>query len=367
MPSARAARRAFLGVAALVFATSAAATIIRSESMSAMGEMSMPGGWTISMMWMRMPGQTWHGVAASFVGMWVVMMVAMMLPSLAPMLWRYHEAIRRTRRTRLGQLTALVGVAYFLVWTVLGMAVFTLGVALAAIEMQWPALARATPIAVSVAVLIAGCLQLTSWKARYLALCREPVAHHKTLAADAGTAWRHGLCLGLHCSYSCAPLTTIVLVIGVMDLRVMAVVTAVITLERLAPADVRVSRVIGAVVIGAGLSMMVLTAGRISYPSVRTSSALSIRHAPFARSPRTSGPIATRTNRSTSTPTSVKIRRSWRFFPSSSVTSNQAPLRDPMRKQRDGLHLEPLARRLLDDTGPTRSSAASNAAPRTWM
>ena len=61
--------------------------------MSAMGEMPMPGGWTMSMAWMRMPGQTWPGAAASFFGMWIVMMVAMMLPSLVPMLWRYRQAV----------------------------------------------------------------------------------------------------------------------------------------------------------------------------------------------------------------------------------------------------------------------------------
>ena len=55
--------------------------------------------------------------AAAFVGMWVVMMAAMMLPSLVPMLWRYRRAARRTGETRLGRLTALVGVGYFFVWT----------------------------------------------------------------------------------------------------------------------------------------------------------------------------------------------------------------------------------------------------------
>ena len=39
---------------------------------------------------MRMPGQTWPAAAVSFLGMWVVTMVAMMLPSLVPMLWRYR-------------------------------------------------------------------------------------------------------------------------------------------------------------------------------------------------------------------------------------------------------------------------------------
>jgi predicted metal-binding membrane protein len=55
-------------------------------------------------------------------------------------------------------------VGYFFVWTVFGMAAFPLGVALATIEMQQPALARAVPIAVGVVVLIAGALQFTAWK-----------------------------------------------------------------------------------------------------------------------------------------------------------------------------------------------------------
>src|SRR5918992_5846372 len=100
----------FPGVLALLFVASAALTIVWSTSMSAMGEMSMPGGWTMSMAWMLMPGQTWPGAAASFLGMWVVMMVAMMLPSLAPILWRYREAVGTSGETRLGRLTALVGV-----------------------------------------------------------------------------------------------------------------------------------------------------------------------------------------------------------------------------------------------------------------
>jgi predicted metal-binding membrane protein len=81
--------------------------------------------------------------------MWVLMMVPMMLPSLTPMLWRYRQAVARTVETRLGRLTALVAVGYFFVWTVFGMAAYPLGVALAAIEMQQPALARAVPMAVS--------------------------------------------------------------------------------------------------------------------------------------------------------------------------------------------------------------------------
>jgi predicted metal-binding membrane protein len=261
MVTGRAHQRAFFGVSALLFAASAAVTIVWCGSMSEMGEMPMPGGWTISMAWMRMPGQTWPGAAASFLGMWGVMMVAMMLPSLVPMLWRYRQAIDGIGETRLSRLTALVGVGYFFVWTVFGMAAFPLGVALAAVEMQLPALARAVPMAVGVVVLIAGALQFTTWKAHHLACCRETPGRCRTLPTDAGTAWRYGVRLGLHCSYCCVGLTTILLVMGVMDLRAMAVVAAAITVERLALAGEHVARAIGAVVVGAGLLLIARAVG----------------------------------------------------------------------------------------------------------
>jgi predicted metal-binding membrane protein len=239
---------AFYGVSALLFAASAALTIAWSASMSAMGEMPMPGGWTMSMAWIRMPGQTWSHAATSFLGVWVVMMMAMMLPSLAPTLWRYEA--------RLGRLTALVGLGYFSVWTVFGLAAFLVGVLLVAAEMQLPALARTVPIAVGVVVLIAGAFQFTARKAHHLASCREAPEIGFTLPVDAGTAWQHGLRLGLHCSHCCVGLMAILLVIGVMDLRAMAVVAAAITVERLAPAGERVARAIGAVVVGAGLFLL---------------------------------------------------------------------------------------------------------------
>ncbi len=261
MASERASQQVFFGVSALLFAASVAITIVWCASMSAMSEMPMPGGWTMSMAWMRMPGQTWPSAAAAFLCMWVVMMVAMMLPSLVQMLWRYRQAVGRPGERRLGRLTALVGVGYFSVWTVFGMAAFPLGVALAAVEIQQPALAGAVPLAVGVVVLKAGSLQFTVWKARHLAYCREAPGRGRTVPADAGTAWQHGLRLGLHCSRCCVGLMAILLVIGIMDLRVMAAVAAAITVERLAPAGERVARATGAVVIGAGLFLIARAAG----------------------------------------------------------------------------------------------------------
>jgi predicted metal-binding membrane protein len=57
----------------------------------------------------------------------------------------------------------------------------------------------------------------------------------------------------LHCSRCCAGLIAILLVVGVMDLRAMAVIAAAINVERLLPAGDLVARVIGAVVVAAGL------------------------------------------------------------------------------------------------------------------
>jgi predicted metal-binding membrane protein len=210
---------------------------------------------------MRMPGQTWPGAAASFLGMWVVMMVAMMLPSLVPMLLRHHEAAERTGEARVGLRTALAGAGYFFVWTVVGVVTFPLGVALATAEMRQPALASAAPLAAGVAVLIAGALQFTAWKARRLACCREAAGHSRAMPADAGTALRHGLRLGLQCGSCCGNLMAILLAVGVMDLRAMAVVTAAITVERLAPAGDRAARVVGAVVIATGFLLIVRAAG----------------------------------------------------------------------------------------------------------
>jgi predicted metal-binding membrane protein len=247
----RASERAFFGVSALLFAASAAATIVWCTSMSAMDEMPMPE-------------QTWTGAAGSFLGIWVVMMLAMMLPSLVPTLWRYRQAVRRTGESRLGGLTALVGIAYFSVWTVFGIAAFALGVALTAIEMQQPALARAAPVAVGMVVVIAGVLQFTEWKAGHLAYCRQAPGRGLALPAVAGAAWRHGVRLGLHCSRCCVGLMAILLVTGAMELRAMAVVGAAITAERLAPAGERVARAIGAVVVAAGLFLIARAAGLIA-------------------------------------------------------------------------------------------------------
>lgn len=263
MTSEQVSQRVFFCVSALFFVASAVVTFVWCSSMSTMSGMPMPGGWTMSMAWMRMPGQTWAGAALSFVAMWAVMMVAMMLPSLLPMLLRYRQALRAGGVSRLGGLTALVAAGYFFVWTCVGAAVFPFGVTLAALEMQLPSLARGVPIAIGIVVVISGALQFTAWKAHHLACCRGSSVCKPVVSSTARSAWRHGLRLGLHCSYCCAGLTAILLVIGVMDLRAMTIVAVAITLERLAPAGHHVARAIGALTICAGMFLIARAVGLV--------------------------------------------------------------------------------------------------------
>lgn len=230
-----------------------------------MDAMAAAGG-TMTVAWMPMCGQSWIGAAASFLGMWTVMMAVMMLPSLLPRLWRYRRAISQAGERGAAILTAIAGGAYLLVWALLGVVVFPLGAAIMAIIARHPGLTRAVPTAVAALVLASGALQLSRWKARHLAHCRESCGHRalgggRNFGARLLKAGLRGLRLGLHCAQCCAGLTTALLVTGMMDLPAMIAVTAAITLERLAPAGERVARAIGLTVLGGGLLLSFRAAG----------------------------------------------------------------------------------------------------------
>jgi predicted metal-binding membrane protein len=261
MASERGSEQAFVAVTAVLFAASTATTVGWSASMSAMGGMPMPGGWTMSMAWMLEPGQGWPGAATTFLAMWAVMMMAMMLPSLVPALRCYRETVGKTSVRHIGRLTVLAGAGYFFVWTAFGIVAFPLGLAAAAVEMRQPLLARAVPVTIGVIVLIAGALQFTTWKARSLACYRAASVCGSRLPAGGRAAWRHGVRLGLHCGHCCANLTAMLLVVGVMDLRAMSVVGAAITVERLDRVGARAARAIGTVFVAAGLVLIARAVG----------------------------------------------------------------------------------------------------------
>lgn len=246
----RASFRLFVAAGGLLFAAAAGQTIMRSTG-TTMAGMPMPGGWTMSMAWMRMPGQHSVAAAGSFLGMWMPMMVAMMLPSLLPALWRYRLALGDEGGLRPVVLTLLVGIAYFLVWTLLGLVVFQSGTLVAGYVMRLPAVARAMPLATGLALALAGMLQLSHWKARRLACCRAANAGGQSSPAGAMSAWRDGLRLGLQCNGSCAGLTAAWLALGIMDWRAMLAVTGAITAERIAPGGAHIARAIGVLIIAA--------------------------------------------------------------------------------------------------------------------
>jgi predicted metal-binding membrane protein len=225
---------AFFGTVALVFTIAAVLTIHDCQSMS------MP--------WMRMPGQTWPAVAAGFAGMWIAMMVAMMLPSQVPVLWRYRRALHRAGKIRLAPLATLMSVGYFAVWSAIGVPVFALGAALALIPARIPTAA--------VVLLISGLLQLTDWKAEQLACCRAAPGHDRKVPVTAGAAWQYGLRHGIRCGYCCCGPTAVLMAVGVMDLRAMALTMLAITAERLVPDGRRFARGIGIACIVAGLMLI---------------------------------------------------------------------------------------------------------------
>lgn len=240
----------FVGVGGLLFLVSAGATIYLRGSMA--GAMAMPGGPAVTSPWARMPGQSWIGAAASFVGMWVVMMAAMMLPSLMPVLTSYRRAVLGLGEPSPGAVTGLAGAGYLLVWGVCGAVAYPVGAALAAGGPQWPAVARSTPVATGVVLLLAGWFQMTRWKARHLERCRSAPSCGSAPTARAWSAWRHGLRLGFHCTLCCAGLMASLLVTGVMNLGVMAVVACAITIERLTRWPKLAARAGGTVLLGAG-------------------------------------------------------------------------------------------------------------------
>jgi predicted metal-binding membrane protein len=251
-----ASQRVFVAVTAVVLAAGTAATVAGSAAMSAMGALPVAGGWLMPMVWTPMCGRGWPDVAAGFLGMWAAMTTAMMAPAAAAMLWRYRLAAGEAEKAHPRRLTVVVGLGYGLVWAAIGVAVFALGAGVAAAMLRAPALARAAPLAAGTTVLIAGVLQFSAWKARLLACCREAPACCGDRSWSMSGAWRHGLRMGLRCGLCCAGPTAVLLVLGAMDLAVMAAVTVAITAERLAPNGTRAAHAAGALAIGAGLWMI---------------------------------------------------------------------------------------------------------------
>jgi predicted metal-binding membrane protein len=217
----------------------------------------MAGGWTMSMMWMRMPEQSLAGAAAMFAGMWVAMMVAMMLPSSLPMLLLYRRAALFTGARLPTVRTWLLGTGYFAVWLAFGLAAYAIGVALSSWTMRFEWASRAVPVASGAAIAVAGAYQLTTLKTACLNHCRDPL---HLVAQHLGDGVRGALALGIQhgafCAACCWALMLIQLAVGVMNVPAMIGIAGVIALEKLAPRGDITARVVGVVAVVAGVWMI---------------------------------------------------------------------------------------------------------------
>ena len=175
--------------------------------------------------------------------MMVATMVAMMLPSLAPTLWRYQRHLRALRTPRPVQRTTLFATGYASVWT---------GVALALSTVSG---SRTGPFATGAIILCAGAPQRSRWKAKQLLRCRESCVPARSLPSSFSTALWDGCRLGVGCTLSCAAPMAVLFVGGLMDARTMLVITVAITAERVAPGGVRIARLTGTLALVVGLAV----------------------------------------------------------------------------------------------------------------
>lgn len=253
------AARSRAGPMALACVAGATASVWVCRTMSAMGEVPMPGGWSMSALWTPMCGQTWLGAATSFVGMWTVMMAAMMLPMSLPELGWLRQRIRATPCAVATSVTLATFAAYALAWAVTGAIVFVGGNTLAATLPSAAALARRVPLAAGLLIVLAGAVQFTAWKARRIACCatlrsldRIPASELRTVRT-LRAACRFGFRLAFEGGLCCANLMLVLLLVGVMDSRAMVAITAAASLERIVPARGRTARAIGAAVAATGV------------------------------------------------------------------------------------------------------------------
>ncbi len=168
-----------------------------------------------------------------FLGLWVVMMAAMMLPSVAPVAVLWTRVISGTsaglgRAARLG--TFLGG--YLLTWAVVGAAAFAALLGTGRLLAASPTAAKWLGVAIFIA---AGIYQLTPWKDWCLRRCRSPVGALMYYAGFKGRArdLRVGLHHGATCAGCCWGLMIVLIAVGVMNVAVMAALAAVIFAEKL--------------------------------------------------------------------------------------------------------------------------------------
>ena len=200
------------------------------------------------------------GSLGFFISAWVVMMAAMMFPSIAPMVLAYARI--RTARARRSQGLSpaswgLFVCGYLVVWTALGLVaygIFELGRTLSIDALAWDRAGRY----VAAGILVAAALyELTPAKDACLTRCRGPFAFLTEAWRDGGAgALRMGAEHGLWCAGCCWALMAALFALGVMSVTWMAFIAALIAAEKLLPGRAPSRYIAGVlVVLGAAIAV----------------------------------------------------------------------------------------------------------------
>ncbi len=182
------------------------------------------------------PG-TGLGSLGWYVGIWVTMMAAMMLPSAAPMILLFHRVSgERARRGQSHVPTWVFVSAYIAAWTIYGLAaygLYRLVVHFAGDALAWD---RAGPYVAGGAIALAGLYELTPLKSVCLRHCRSPL-HYVLGGWRSGRlgALQMGAEHGTYCVGCCWGLMVVLFALGVMSLTWMAVVAALILAQKVLP------------------------------------------------------------------------------------------------------------------------------------
>ena len=199
------------------------------------------------------------GAVGWYLGLWVTMMAAMMLPSVAPMVLVFSRIAReRAHRGRAYAPTWTFVAGYLAAWTAYGLAAYGVYRAVAAADLGFLAWDEQGPYVAGTAIVLAGLYQLTPLKAKCLKHCRSPLQFvlHDWREGPVG-AVRMGAKHGAYCIGCCWGLMLLLFALGVMSLSWMAVIAGVIFAEKAVPGGWRLTRPLAIAFVALGVWVMV--------------------------------------------------------------------------------------------------------------
>jgi len=208
---------------------------------------------------MQMYSPTMGMKAPLFLAVWMIMMIAMMFPTAAPMILTFHQVQAGKRGRGETFVSSWVFVAgYMLVWGAMGVVAFA-GAMGAEMIAGHVGLSTATAARFGGALLmVAGAYQLSPLKDLCLAKCRTPIGFILTSWRDGyWGAVRMGLEHGLFCLGCCWLLFLALFPLGIMNVAAMAVVTLLIFAEKTLPAGEQIAKVSGIALLLYGAAVLV--------------------------------------------------------------------------------------------------------------